>query len=499
MTAADADLCIIGAGSGGLSVAAGAAQMGAHTLLIERGLMGGDCLNFGCVPSKSLLAAAEVAATIRGAGRYGITAGSVSVDGGGVREHIRTVIAAIAPHDSAARFEALGCRVIAGEARFIAPDALAVGGERVRARRIVIATGSAPLIPPIPGLARTDFLTNETIFDLPAVPRHLLIIGGGPVGVEMAQAWRRLGAAVTLFEAGRILAADDPQLTAVVRDRLRQEGVVLHEDAEVLRIEAATAADGTGGVRIVCRRSAGTGNGREKGCGDGPAELMTVGSHLLVAVGRRASIGDLDLPAAGIAADAAGIAVDRRLRTSNRRVFAVGDVVGTIAGIGPSPRLTHVASYHAGIVIRNALFRWPARVDLRAVPRVTYTDPELAQVGLTEAEAQAAGHAVRVLDWRFEHNDRAQAERDVAGMVKVVVTRRGTVLGAGIVGRAAGDLIQPWVLALHRRLKVGDVATMIAPYPTRGEISVRAAGSYYTPSLYSERTRRLVRLLARLG
>ncbi|MCU0839319.1 MAG: FAD-dependent oxidoreductase [Rhodospirillales bacterium] len=483
MTGTDADLCIIGAGSGGLSVAAGAAQLGARTILIERHRMGGDCLNFGCVPSKSLLAAAEVAASARGAARFGVDTGIVSVDGRRVRDHVREVIAAIAPHDSAERFESLGCRVIRGSARFTASDAIAVGDMPLRARRFVIATGSVPRIPPLPGVERTPFLTNETIFDLDAVPRHLLIIGGGPIGVEMAQAWRRLGADVTVFQAGALLPRDDADLTDVVRQRLRGEGVALHEAIRIIRVDPAAE-----GVAVTWR-----------GGDDAAGEVTTHGSHLLIATGRRASVEDLDLPRAGIAASAQGITVDRRLRTSNHNVFAIGDVVGTVAGLGASPRFTHVAGYHAGIVVKNALFRWPAKVDHRAVPHVTYTDPELAQVGLTEAAAVAAGHTVRILQWPFVRNDRALAEGDTQGLAKIVTSRRGRVLGAGIVGRAAGELIQPWVLALHRGLPIRALATMIVPYPTRSEVTSRAAGSFYTESLFSARTRWLVRQLARLG
>ncbi len=485
MTRTDADLCIIGAGSGGLSVAAAAAQMGARTILIERGRMGGDCLNFGCVPSKSLLAAAEVAASARAAARFGVDTGIVSVDGRHVRAHIREVIAAIAPHDSVERFESLGCRVIRGSARFTAADTITVGDLQVRARRFVIATGSVPRIPPLSGIERTPFLTNETIFDLDVVPRHLLIIGGGPIGVEMAQAWRRLGADVTVLQSGQLLPRDDPQLTEVVRQRLRGEGVTLHEAISVIRVDP----DGEG-IAVTWRDGNGAAAARE---------VRANGSHLLIATGRRASVEDLDLPRAGIVASAEGIIVDRRLRTSNRRVFAIGDVVGSIEGLGASPRFTHVANYHAGIVVKNALFRWPARVDHRAVPHVTYTDPELAQVGLTEAAAVAAGYAVRVLQWPFARNDRAMAEGETQGLAKIVTTRRGTVLGAGIVGRAAGELIQPWVLALHRGLNIGALATMITPYPTRSEVTARAAGSFYTDSLFGARTRWLVRQLARLG
>src|SRR5882672_4555969 len=453
------DICVIGAGSAGLSVAAGAAQLGAETVLIEARKMGGDCLNYGCVPSKALLAAAQAAEAQRHAGRFGVQANEPLIDFRGVHDHVHGVIAAIAPHDSEERFTGLG--------------EVAAGDFRIQARRFVIATGSTPLVPPLPGLDRVPCLTNETIFDLVERPRHLLVIGGGPIGVELAQAFRRLGAAVSLVEMATLLPKDDPELVQVVRQRLHDEGVALHERTRVTAVEPA--ADG------VALLTESDGN-----------KARIDGSHLLVAAGRRANIAGLDLAAAGIAHTAAGITVDSHLRTGNRRVYAIGDAVGGL-------QFTHLAGYHAGIVIRHALFRLPVRVDLRLVPWVTYSDPELAQAGLTEAAAHAAGHAAQVLRWPFTENDRAQTERATAGLVKAVVAPRGRILGAAIVGRHAGELIQPWLLAMANNLRVGALATLIAPYPTLGEASKRAAGSFYTPKLFTQRTQRLVRFLRWFG
>jgi pyruvate/2-oxoglutarate dehydrogenase complex dihydrolipoamide dehydrogenase (E3) component len=467
------DICIIGAGSAGLSVAAGASQLGAETVLIEANKMGGDCLNYGCVPSKSLLAAAHVAENIRQARRFGITAGEPQIDFRAVHDHLRGVIAAIAPHDSVERFEGLGARVILAAARFIGPREVVAGDFRIRARRFVIATGSSPLRPPIPGLDRVPYHTNETIFDLVERPRHLLIVGGGPVGCELAQAFRRLGAAVSLVEMADLLAKDDPELVGLLRRQLEREGVALHERAKMTGVEPAGA-----GLALLTERQ-------------GKPDRLE-GSHLLLAVGRRASFAELGLDAAGIAHSQAGITVDRSLRTSNRRVYAIGDAAGGL-------QFTHVAGYHAGIVIRSALFRLPARVDYRAVPRVTYTDPELAQVGLSEPEAQGVGQTVRVLRWSLAENDRAQAERTTEGLVKVIADKRGRVLGAAILAPHAGELIQPWILAVANGLKLSAIANMIAPYPTLGEASKRAAGSFYTPLLFNKRMQRLVRLLRRLG
>ena len=461
------DLCIIGAGSAGLAVAAGAAQMGAAVVLVERGLMGGDCLNFGCVPSKSLLAAARLADLARRGAALGILSARPDADFAAAADGVQNVIATIAPHDSVERFEGLGVTVLRCEARFTSPRTIRVGEIEIRPRRFVIATGSYPAVPTIPGLAGAPYLTNETIFANRVRPDHLIVIGGGPIGIEMAQAHRRLGARVTVLDVGPVLPRDDPELVASLTAHLAGEGIAIRPYVEISGIERD-------GNSIVIQLA----NGER-----------IQGSHLLVAAGRRPSIEALDLPAAGIEATPKGITVDARLRTTNRRAFAIGDVAG-------GPQFTHVALYHAGIVIRNALFRLPARVDYRALPWVTYTDPELAQVGLTEA---AAGADARVLRWPFSENDRAQTERDTEGLVKIVLGRNGRVLGASILGAGAGDLILPWALAISQNLKIGTLANLIVPYPTRGEASKRAAGCYYTPTLFSPRTRRLVRFLARFG
>jgi pyruvate/2-oxoglutarate dehydrogenase complex dihydrolipoamide dehydrogenase (E3) component len=461
------DLCIIGAGSAGLAVAAGAAQMGAEIVLVERGLMGGDCLNFGCVPSKSLLAAARLADLARRGAALGLTSARPDVDFAAAADAVQEVIAAIAPNDSVERFEGLGVKVLRREARFTSPSTICAGEIEIRPRRFVIATGSHPAVPAIPGIADAPYLTNETIFANRERPDHLIVIGAGPIGIEMAQAHRRLGARVTVLDVGPVLPRDDPELVASLTGHLAGEGIAIRPGVEITGIERDANA-------IVVRLADGE---------------RIAGSHLLVATGRRPSVEALDLPAAGIEATPKGITVDARLRTTNRRAFAIGDVAG-------GPQFTHVALYHAGIVIRNALFRLPARVDYRALPWVTYTDPELAQVGLTEA---AAGEEARVLRWPFSENDRAQTERDTEGLVKVVLGGNGRILGASILGTGAGDLILPWALAIAQNLKIGALANLIVPYPTRGEASKRAAGCYYTPTLFSARTRRLVRFLARFG
>jgi pyruvate/2-oxoglutarate dehydrogenase complex dihydrolipoamide dehydrogenase (E3) component len=469
----EVDICVLGAGSGGLVVAAAAALLGRPVALIERGRMGGDCLNYGCVPSKSLIAAARMAALGRKAAHFGVHYDAPAIDFQEVHDHVQGVIAAIAPHDSQERFEGMGCKVIRAEGRFVSPTEVEAGGMRIRARRFVIATGSSPAVPPIEGLADVPYLTNETIFDLTERPDHLIIVGGGPIGIELAQAERRLGAEVSVIELYSILANDDPEAVDIVRQAVHRDGVMLHERTKLVRVER----DGTG-IAVTVEKDGGTNR--------------IAGSHLLLAAGRRVNVAGLGLEAAGIAYTAKGVTVDRRLRTSNKRVFALGDVAG-------SYQFTHAAGYHAGIVVRNALFRLPAKVDDRAMPWVTYSDPELAHVGLGEEMARKSHDRIRILRWALAENDRAQVERETSGFIKVVTTKGGKILSTTIVGAHAGELILPWALAISRGLKVGALASLIAPYPTLSEISKSVAGSYFTPSLFSERTKKFVRLLARLG
>jgi len=473
------DICVIGAGSGGLSVAAAAAAFGVPVVLIERDKMGGDCLNTGCVPSKALLAAAKHAEAIRNAAPFGIKPQRLAIDFRQVHGHVHSVIDAIAPNDSAARFTGLGVRVIEGAARFKDARTVVVGDDdfEIKARRFVIATGSTAALPPIPGLEETPHLTNESVFDLRALPKQLIVIGAGPIGLEMAQAFRRLGSDVTVLEAAQPLAKDDPECAQIVLDQLEREGVVVRAGVRILSVTKARA-------RIVVTLT---------GADDDDAPVETIeGSHLLVAAGRRPVIDGLDLDKAAIKAERRGIVVDKGLRTSNKRVYAIGDVTGGL-------QFTHVANAHAGIVIRNALFRLPAKMNTDAVPWVTYTEPELAQVGLTEAEARKRHKEVRILRWPYHENDRAQAERETHGHIKVVTSRRGRILGATIVGAGAGELISTWTLAIARGLKIRAMTEFIVPYPTLAEVGKRAAISFYTPSLTSPFVRRIIGFLRRFG
>lgn len=462
------DLCVVGAGSGGLSVAAGAAQLGARVVLVEAGRMGGDCLNVGCVPSKALIAAGRRAEAMRAGGPFGIAPAAPEVDFAAVKDRVGAVIAGIAPHDSVERFEGLGVTVIRAWGRFVSPTELEAGDVRVAARRFVVATGSRPVAPAIPGLAETPHFTNETVFDLRERPSRLLVIGGGAVGLELAQAHRRLGCEVTVLEGRRALGAEDPELAAVALARLRAEGVEIREETPVERVAAAG-----GGVVV------------------GAGGETHSGSHLLVAAGRRAALDGLGLEAAGVRAGPKGVEVDGGLRSSNRRVYAIGDAIGG--------GFTHAAGYHAGVVIRSALFGLPARAGA-VIPRVTYTDPELAQAGLTEAEARARhGSRLEVLRVPYAQSDRARTDGATEGLVKVMVAR-GRPVGAGVVGAQAGELIGLWTLAIGGGVRLSAIAGMVAPYPTLTELSKRAAGQRFAPRLFdSPAVRRFVRIVQRFG
>ena len=463
------DLCIIGAGSGGLSLAAGAAQMGALVVLVEGGEMGGDCLNAGCVPSKALIAAAKAAQARREGADLGIAPVEPQVDFGAVKDHVARVIAAIAPMDSQARFEGFGVRVLRDWGRFTSPATLQAGPVEVTARRFVIATGSTALVPPIPGLETVPYLTNETLFASREKPSHLLVLGGGPIGLEMAQAHQRLGCRVTVLEAARALSRDDPEAAALVLAHLRAEGVEIVEQSPVVEVQGRAGA-----ISLLLA------DGRR-----------FTGSHLLVAVGRKVAVERLDLPRAGVVFDRRGVTVDENLRSSNRRIYAVGDAAGGL-------QFTHLAGYQAGVVLRQVVLGLPARASTRHIPWATYTDPELAQIGPTEAEArQTHGAALTVLRGDFAHNDRAQAEGKAQGLIKVMVVK-GRPIGVTIAGPQAGELIGLWALAIAARLKLSALAGAVMPYPTLSEISKRAAGAYFSPKLFdSPMVKRIVGLVQR--
>ena len=474
----DFDLVVIGAGAAGLSAAAISAALGLKVALIERAEMGGDCLNWGCVPSKALLAAAHSAASVRKAGRFGVRVTEPEIDWSAVRAHVRHAVAHIAPTDSEARFRGMGVEVIRASAHFVARDRVEAGGRRSTFRRCVIAAGSTAAVPPIPGLGPVPWLTNETIFGLEERPDHLVILGGGAIGLEMAQAHARLGCRVTVIEAGRIAGREDEELAEGLRRVLTREGVALLESAKVARLDSTE--DATPGFTATLE------DGR-----------TVDGTHLLLATGRVPRLRGLDLEAAGVKATERGIATDAGLRSiSNRRVWAVGDIADPV-GVGPR-QFTHVCSQHAGVLVRRMLLRLPARVDYAALPRVTYTDPELAQVGMTETEARAAGHDVRLLRFSIPETDRAVAEGVGDGLVKLVTAPNGRLLGAGILAPHAGEMAGTFALMIAKRMKLSALAGLVMPYPTLAEAAKRAAGEFYAPKLMSGPVKRLVGLLNRL-
>ncbi len=461
------EICVIGAGPGGLSAAAAAAAFGVPTVLIEREAMGGDSLNTGSIPSKALLAAARRAEAIRGAAAFGLEVQNVGANFAKVSDHVHSVVAAVEPAYSMERFTGLGVRVIRAHAQFKDARTVTAGDFEFRARRFVVAAGSKPVIPAIAGLDGGPFLTSETIFDLKERPEHLIIVGAGSVGLELAQAFRRLGSSVTVLEAARPLAGDDPECVDIVLDRLEREGVVIRSGVNIVGVTYV------GGTVTAAIAAAG-------------AEQTITGSHLLIAAGRKPAIDGLGLDAAGIRHDHSGISVDRKLKTTNRRVYAIGDC---IAG---HSSLAHVANYHAGQVIRNALFRLPVRVRNAAMPWATYTEPELAQAGLTEAQAQASGLKIRIARWPYNDNDRAQTERDTRGHIKIIMTAKGKIVGATIAGAQASELIGMWAVAIAQGLNIRSFADIVLPYPTLSEIGKRAAIDYFAPSLTGSWVRRII-------
>lgn len=467
-----ADICIIGAGAAGLSVASSAALLGVPVVLIERAEMGGDCLNRGCVPSKTLIASARAAAAGRHAAALGVVFRAPTIDGDVILARLRTVRQEIAPIDSIERYRALGVRVIEETARFTDAGTVEAGPFRVTARRFVIATGAAPVIPGIPGLAETPYLTTDTIFDVPELPRRLAVLGGGTVGVELAQAFCRLGTAVTLIERDSLLAEEDPEAVALVRDSLLAEGVELLEHSEIRRVQPLTS-----GLTLDLETP------------HGPSMLNK--GHLLVATGRRPALESLGLDVVGVATGPRGILVDDRQTTSNRRILAVGDCTG--------PLSTHAAAHQASVALRNALFPFRTRARPDTVPSVIYADPEIARVGPTEAQARERHAGVSTLRWPFSEVDRARIDDRRSGFVKALIDKKGRILGATIVGDGASEAIAPWCLAVSEGLKIDAMVGMTLPYPTRNEASRRAALQSLTPKLRSPWLARILRWSRMLG
>ncbi|CAG0983100.1 dihydrolipoamide dehydrogenase [Myxococcaceae bacterium] len=468
------DLCVIGGGAAGLVVAAGGAALGARVVLVEKHRLGGDCLWDGCVPSKALLHSAAVAQTLRTAARAGLDGAEPDVDLARVMERVNAVIRTLEPNDSPERFRGLGVEVVFGAGRFTAPDCFEVGGRTLAARRFVLATGSRAAIPPLPRLDRVPYLTNKTLFGLREPVPHLLVVGGGPIGVEMAQAFRRLGSAVDLLESGPgILPREDADMADLVRRRLEAEGVRFHFGSQIVAVRGEPGA-----VRLRLSREG--------------AEESLAGSHLLIATGRKPNLDGLGLDQAGVSVTDGRLVLDARLRTANKRIYACGDVAGPYL-------FTHMAEHQAGIVLRNALFHWPARFHPRAVPWCTFCDPELARVGLSESEVERAGIPHQVYGFDFSDIDRAVADDAAEGRAKLVVSPNGKLLGAALCGPHAGELIHEYVLALSKGMGVSDLAGVIHIYPTLAQINRRVAEMHLKAKLTPAARRWMQRLFGLRG
>lgn len=466
------DLVIIGAGPGGLSVASVATQLGLKVILVESGLMGGDCLNYGCIPSKALLASAKTAHLLRQAHNFGIEVKGVDINFLNVLKHVHDVIKELAEHDSVERFKSLGVDVIEAEARFTGKNTITAKDLEIQAKHFVIATGSNPLIPSIPGLDITPYFTNESIFNLTEQPEHLMVIGGGPIGCELAQAFSMLGTHVTLVEQQTLLSGEDEDCVTILRDQLNRMNISIYEHCTVQEVHSVNPQN----IKIVIQKK---------------GELINItGSHLLIATGRKAHVTHLGLDKAGIDYTAQGINVNSYLQTSNNKVYAIGDVVGPF-------RFTHMASYQAGIVIRNIIFKLPSKVNYQNIPRVTFTEPEIAHVGISEKEASQQKN-IKLIQWPFKENDRANTDLKVEGKIKVFTDAKARILGVTIIGHCAGELILPWIMAVKEQKTLRSFTDVIVPYPTFSEISKQVAAEYYKPQLFSKKVRLLVSWLNKL-
>ena len=475
MAAHDYDLGILGGGAAGLTAAAGSAQLGAKTVLVEKAkVLGGDCLHFGCVPSKTLIRMAGVWSLARRSKEFGLPEVALPpVSLAAVMGRVRSVIETIQEHDSPERFCKLGAEVRFGSPRFVDDHTVDLDGARLTARAWIIATGSGPSLPPVEGIADVPYWTNETVFSQTELPGRLLILGGGPIGVEMAQAFRRLGSDVTLVEyADQILGSEDPDIALILRNRLEVEGVKVLTGTKALK---ATATGSSVLVRVAPSK------------GEGEPWILE-GDVLLVAAGRKPDVEGLELPAAGVDFSPRGVPADRRMRTNVPHIYSCGDVNGVFP-------FTHVAGYEAGIALSNAVLRLPRKADYTKVPWCTYTDPEVASIGLNEKRAKAAGVDYRTLEAPFREVDRALAEGESEGKIKVLVTPSGELLGCQIAGHHAGELIHEWVAAINGGVKLSTLAGAVHAYPTLAEISKKAAGSYYSEKLFSDRTKKVLRFL----
>ena len=476
MATYDYDIGIIGGGAAGLTVASGAAQVGAKTLLIEKEqVLGGDCLHFGCVPSKTLIRTAQAWQTMKNSKDLGLPAIELpSVDFTQVRERIRSVIATIQQHDSEERFCGLGAKVEFGEPAFVDEHSIHLNGQRISAKSWVISSGSSPQIPPIEGLSKTPHITNKEIFSLDRLPESMVILGAGPIAIEMAQAFCRLGTKVSVVQrSGQILSKEDREMADEVMGVLAAEGVVFHLNVSVLVVGDL-------------------GREKEVHIRNKKGEVSTLrAEQILVAMGRVPNLEGLHLEAIGVELDPKGIKVDNRMRTTQKHIYAAGDVTGAF-------QFTHAAGYEGGIVVSNAIFRLPRKANYTFLPWCTYTDPELAGIGMNEKAAKNAGIEYTVFTEAFQDNDRSLAEGNRTGKIKLLLDKNENPIGVGILGPHAGELLNEWVAVLNGKVKLSTLAAAVHPYPTLGEINKRVAGAYLSPKIFSDTVRKGLKIFFHL-
>ena len=459
------DMGVIGGGAAGLTVTSGSCQLGAKTLIVEKEhALGGDCLHFGCVPSKTLIKTAHVYHLMKNAGEFGLPRVDVPpVDFKSVANRIASVIETIQEHDSEERFCGLGAKVVFGDAKFTDPHTIKVDGTNYSAKTWVLATGSSAVIPPIEGLDKTHYITNREIFSLDHLPKSLIILGGGPIGIEMSQAFTRLGSEVTVVDmADQILLKEDKDMADTVKSVLETEGVTFHL-----------------GTKIVGTKD--SGSEREVFLEDAEGKKFSItGEDLLVALGRTANTGGLGLEDIGVEFDRRAIKVDNRLRTNLKHIYGAGDCTGGY-------QFTHAAGYEGGIVVSNAIFRLPRKTNYTNIPWCTYTDPELASIGMNEKGAKESGIDYAVWTEQFKDNDRSLAEGERVGKIKMLLDKKEKPIGVQILGPHAGELIGEWVAIFNGKVKLSTLVSSVHPYPTIGEINKKVAGSFFSPKIFSKK------------
>jgi len=468
----DYDLIVIGGGAAGLVAATGGASLGAKTALIEKNKLGGDCTWYGCVPSKTLLKSAQVFSLVKRLKEFGITADSdIELDGSLVMAHVRDVIKKISEHHPPEVFEKRGIKMLFGASKFIDQYTVELGGQKIRAKRFILAMGSHPMVPPIEGLKDIDYLTNENVFDLKALPKSLAVLGGGPIGMELSLAFARLGVEVSIIEmADRLMAREDKEIADVLIEEFKKLGIKIYTGQKAVKF-----AKGEGLAEVTLEDK-------------NKKQSVVKAEKVLVAVGRAANVEGIDLEKAGVKYSNRGVEVDAALRTSAKNIYACGDVAGPY-------QFSHMAEYQAVIAVGNALFPFKRNVDYIAVPWCTFTDPEVARVGLTEDEARAKYAGIKVYRSAYSGNDRAVTDAEEQGFAKVITDKKGFILGAHIVGANAGDIIHEYVFAKANKLKIGSLSSTIHIYPTLAQVVKRSADQYYTEMMDKAWIKSLFRLL----